>query len=196
MSASDKKKLRKEQSAAQLTERQKQEQAEAKKLKIYTTAFVAAMLAVAVIALSIFCVTSINNSGIIQKNTVAATIGEHKLNSVEMSYYYSDAVSELYNEWYSVYEDSTDTYLQMMGLDTTVALDAQTNPETEQTWAEYFLDAALESAKADYALYDMAMAEGFTLPADKQEAVENTASNIEMYASLYGYTPDQYLRMS
>ena len=196
MSASDKKKLRKEQAAAQLTERQLQEQAEAKKLKLYTTIFVVAMLVVALTALTIFCVTGIKNSGIIQKSTIAATVGEHKLNSVEMGYYYNDAVSEQYNEWSTTYEDSVDAYLQAMGLDTSVALDQQTHPETDQTWAQYFLDAALENAKRDYALYDLAKAEGFTLPADKQEAVENVAHNIELYAGMYGYSNNQYMRLS
>ena len=41
MSASSKKKLRKEQTTAQMTEKQLAEQKEAKKLKLYTTAFVA-----------------------------------------------------------------------------------------------------------------------------------------------------------
>ena len=40
MSASSKKKLRNQQDSAKLTERQLAEQKEAKKLKVYTTAFV------------------------------------------------------------------------------------------------------------------------------------------------------------
>ena len=43
MSASAKKKLRKEQNAAQLTEKQLKQQKEAKKLKLYTTIFVVAI---------------------------------------------------------------------------------------------------------------------------------------------------------
>ena len=84
MSASDKKKLRKEQSSAILSERQKQEQAEAKKLKIYTISFVSVMIAMVIITLSILGVRAVNNSGIIQKNTVAATIGDRELNSVSL----------------------------------------------------------------------------------------------------------------
>ena len=44
MSASNKKKLRKEQELEQLTTRQRQEKDEAKTLKIYTTAFVSLMV--------------------------------------------------------------------------------------------------------------------------------------------------------
>ncbi len=72
MSASDKKKLRKEQAAAALTERQLAEQAEAKKMKRLSIAFVAIMLVVALAAASIVGVRAVNNSGVIDKNTVTA----------------------------------------------------------------------------------------------------------------------------
>ena len=51
MSASSKKQLRKEERMAQLTERQKKEKAEAKKLKIYTGVFLT-VLALIVVAFS------------------------------------------------------------------------------------------------------------------------------------------------
>ena len=50
MSASSKKKLRKEQEAAALTEKQLAEQKEAKKLKLYTAAFVIVLVALLVVA--------------------------------------------------------------------------------------------------------------------------------------------------
>ena len=53
MSASSKKKLRKEQAAAQMTEKQLAEQKEAKKLKLYTTAFVVMVAIVLVIAIAV-----------------------------------------------------------------------------------------------------------------------------------------------
>ena len=70
MSASAKKKLRKEETAAQLTEKQLKEQKEAKKLKIYTTIFVAAIAVILVVALIIAGTTFYKNSGIKEKNTV------------------------------------------------------------------------------------------------------------------------------
>ncbi len=196
MSASDKKKLRKEQVAAFLTEKQQKEQAEAKKLKIYTISFITAMALVVCIALSVLAVRAVNNSGIIQKNTIAATIGDKELNSVELNYYYSDAVNEYYNGWYSQYSTQTDTYLQMMGLDTTKPLDEQVyDEESGQTWSEYFLEEAINNAKHDYALYNLAKEEGFALPEDEQTTLDNTLNNLNTYAMLYGYqSADQYLR--
>ena len=196
MSASDKKKLRKEQTAAILSERQKQEQAEAKKLKAYTISFVCVMIAVVLVTLGILGVRAINNSGIIQKNTIAATIGDHELNSVELSYYYSDAISQYYNEWYQTYESYTDTYLQALGLDTSKPLTEQVfDEETGKTWDQYFVELAVENARSDFALYDLAKAENFQLPEDEQTTLDNLSSNLETYAMLYGYSnTNQYLR--
>lgn len=196
MSASDKKQARKDQAAAILTEKQRQEQAEAKKLKIYTISFVSAMIAVVVIALAVLGVRAVNNSGIIQKNTVAAVVGGQELNSVELSYYYNDAISEYYNEWYGTYENYTDTYLQAIGLDAKKPMDEQIQDEaTGKTWAEYFLELAVEDAKSDYALYDLAKAENFQLPDEQQTSLDNMVNNIGTYAMLYGYSSaNQYLR--
>ena len=76
MSASDKKKLRKEQAAAMITEQQNKERAEAKKLKIYTITFISVLLLIVCTAIAVLTIRGINNSGVMQKNTIAATVGE------------------------------------------------------------------------------------------------------------------------
>lgn len=192
MSASDKKKLRKEQNAAQLTERQRKQQAEAKKLKRTTYAFVAIMLVIAITAAGVLGVRAVNNSGIIDKNTLAATIGEHNLNSVQMNYYLNDYI----RNWASSYGENLSVYAGMMGLNINSPISEQTtNSEAGETWADRFLNYALERAKSDYALYDKAMAEGFTLTEDQQQALDTSNEQIELYAMYYGYSNvDTYLR--
>ena len=196
MSASDKKKLRKEASAQLLTEKQLQQQKEAKKLKAYTIAFVAAMILVACITLAVLGVRAVNNSGVIQNNTIAANVGENQLSSVELSYYFTDEINAYYNEWYQTYSTYTDAYLKMMGWDTSKPLDEQIQDEpTNTTWAQYFLNAALDQAKNDYALAAKAKAEGFELPDEDKTTLTNLLSNIETYATMYGYNnAKQYLR--
>ncbi len=196
MSASDKKKFRKEQSATILTEKQRQEQAEAKKLKIYTISFVVAMIAVVVIALAVLGVRAVNNSGIIQKNTVAVVVGDRELNSVELGYYYNDAINNYYNEWYNSYQEYTNSYLQAVGLDVTKPLNEQIQDEkTGKTWDQYFVELAIDNAKSDFALYDLAKAENFQLPSDQQTSLDNLANNLGTYATIYGYSnANQYLR--
>ena len=195
MSASDKKRLRKEQAAVFLTEKQQQEQKEAKKLRIYTIGFITAMVLVVCITIGVLGVRAVNQSGVIQKNTIAATIGDRQLNSVELSYYYSDAVNEFYNGWYQQYSTNTDTYLALMGLDTSKPLDEQIfDEEANQTWADYFLETAVNNAKNDFALFDKAEAEGFKLPDEEQTTLDNMMNNLSVYAMLYGYSNTrQYL---
>jgi len=196
MSASDKKKLRKEQAASIITERQKQERAEAKKLKIYTTVFVAALVLIACTAIAVLTVRGINNSGVMQKNTVAATVGEEQLNSVEMSYYYNDAINDFYSEMSTQYSEYASQYLEAIGLDNTKPLDEQIyDEESGQTWAEYFLDEALKKAQNDFALYTAATEDSFTLPEEEQTTLDNQLNNLETYATLYGFSNSkQYLR--
>lgn len=196
MSASDKKKLRKEQAAAQLTERQKAEQAEAKKMKRLSVTFVVVMLAVALTAVGILGVRAVNNSGIIDKNTVAAITGEHKLSSVQMNYYLNDVIRNQYNQWYSTYGDSMSMYLTMSGLNINQPLNEQVvDKETGATWADSFLQQALEKAMSDYALYDKAMAEGFKLTEEEENSLKLNSEQMKLYAMYYGYkNPNKYLR--
>ena len=195
MSASSKKKLRKEQEAALLTEKQRKEQKEAKKLKIYSIVFVAIMLVVAVIGISVMAVRGVQNSGIFQKNTIAATVNEHEINAVHLNYYYQDTINTTYSQWYSSYGDMTAAYVAMMGLDLTSPLNEQFYTE-DQTWADYFLEVALDRAKADYTMYDLAMAEGFTLNEEQQSNLDIRISNNEFYATYYyGYSSvNDYLK--
>ena len=196
MSASSKKKLRKEQAAAMLTEKQRQEQAEAKKLKRITVSFVAVMLIIAVIGLGIFAVQGVNNSGVIDRNTIAAVIGDHEINSIQMNYYYVDSIRSMYSQWQSAYGDSASTYLGMMGLDMNKPLDEQKyDAKTGETWAEHFLSEALDRAKSDYALYDKAMAEGFKLSDDEKANMDYNVQMMQLTAMYSGYSSvDQYLK--
>ena len=190
MSASSKKKLRNEQNAAKMTERQLQEQKEAKKLKVMTASFTAVLALILVVAI-VFSVTQFfTNSGIREKNTVAATIGETELSNAQLNYYYVDAVYEFANTY--------GAYAAMFGLDLTKPLDEQViNEETGTTWADDFTASALENAKATYALVNAAKAEGYELSQSQYESVINEIKTLEIYAPLYGYADaDAYIQAS
>ncbi len=180
MSASSKKKLRNEQNAAKMTERQLQEQKEAKKLKVMTAGFTAVLAVILVVAI-VFAVTQfISNSGIREKNTVAATIGETELSNAQLNYYYVDAVNQFVNSYGS--------YAAMFGLDLTRPLNEQViNEETGATWADDFVNTALENARATYALVGAAKAAGFELTEEEKAELDNSISTMEVYATIYGY---------
>ena len=133
-------------------------------------------------------------SGFIEKNTVAATINEEELNSVEFSYYYNDLINSTYTQWSSSYGENLNMFLGFMGLDPAKPLSEQAYND-DITWADYFLEGALDQAKREHLLYAAAMADGFTLSEAETQTMDDTFAQISMYASLYGY-PDMntYLR--
>ena len=128
MSASKKKKLRTD-GGEKLTERQLAEQKEAKKIKIYSIAFGVVLAVLVVVAAVVGVNRTIQASGIHEKNTVAASVGEHQLSNAELSYYYIDYINN--------YANTYGSYLSLFGIDSSVALNEQVyNEETGETWAD------------------------------------------------------------
>ena len=195
MSASNKKKLRKELNAAAMTEKQKKEQREAKKLKAYTLTF--AIVMVLVIAIVVGVVVTPLIDGAIRRGSQAVTIGEHKLSTAELTYFYFDAINEHQQEVYDQYYNQFGEYWAiMLGFDTAKSLNEQTyDKESGKTWAEYFMDTAIENARDAYALYDDAVAKGHKLTEDEQSNLDSYLDSLDMYATYYGYSNvKSYLR--
>lgn len=193
MSASSKKKLRKEQNAAALTEKQLKEKAEAKKLKVNTFIFAVVMILVLATSLTYLVISSVRTSGLIQKTTTAAVVGDQKVNSLVMNYYFTDAIQNTYNEWTGMYGTDTAMLLSMMQLDVSLPLDEQAHPDGG-TWADYFMNIALERARADYITYDIAMSEGYTLSAEAKLNLESNVNYKNLYAMSAGYANvDDYM---
>ena len=188
MSASAKKKLRKELNAAKIEEKQRKEKKETRKQKTTTAIFVAVLAVVLVAAIAIGVVSGVKNSGIIEKNTIAATVGDHKISSLDFSFYYTDLISNTYNQWANEFGDNMELYMMFMGLDLAQPLDAQPHPEdASKTWADYFIDSALDRAKSEYTLYDMAMAEGHTLTEEEQAELDSGLTSLDLIAMYSGY---------
>lgn len=197
MSASSKKKLRKEQNSAQMTEKQRRQKAEDRKTKLYTGIFIAAMALVICITAATLIIRAVNNSGIIEKNTIAATIDGHEINNVEMNYFFMDTVDNMYKNWYANYNYYTTYYIkQMYGLDLTKSLDSQIyDATTRQTWGDYFLSIALDDVKTCYAMYNKAIAEKHSLTEDEKKANDATIADLKNTATKSGYSLDAYLRL-
>ncbi len=195
MSASSKKKLRKEINEQKMTERQKQERAEAKQIKRLTFAFVAVIVIVLAIFIGGRAVDHITRFGVIEKNTIAATIGSHKLNSVTMNYFFRDAVDTEYNNAYQTSQSYGLDVSMLLGWDTAKPLNEQVKDEqTGATWADYYMDKAIENARSIYTMYDEAKKNNFVLPEDYKSSISGNISTLQFYASIYGTSVDQYLR--
>ena len=196
MSASSKKKLRKEQEAAQLTEKQLAEQKEAKKLKVYSITFTAVICVILVAALLIGAFSLVSSSGILPKTVKAATIGSHTLTSTELNYFYIDAVNKAYSDWQSQYGNMLSLGMAAAGLTPGKPLNTQQYPYEEgKTWADYFADQAVVSATNAYALYDAAVAAGHTLSEEAKTNIDMMVSMLSYYAAAEGYsTTQEYLK--
>ncbi len=180
MSASSKKKLRKEQEAVTLTEKQQAALKEAKQTKLMTNAFVVVMALILAIAVTVGTTQFITNSGIREKNTTALTVGSHELSNADLNYFYIDTVNNFYSQ--------NGSYAAFFGLDVTKPLNEQFFDETSgQTWADYFLESAKDTAASVYAMSDAAKAEGFTLTEEQTANIDSIISNFSLYAGLYGY---------
>ena len=183
MSASSKKKLRKELNAAAMTEKQLQEQKEAKKLRLYTGLFAAAIAVMILVVI----VSRVFSSGMIPRSTTALTVGGTKVSAAELNHYYVDSINNFLGQ--------AGEMVSLFGLDTTKPLDEQFYDEAEeQTWADYFLDQASVSAQNMYAIYNAAKAEGYKLSDEAKETIDANIENMELYATMYGFgSVDAYI---
>lgn len=188
MSASSKKKLRKEQETAKLTEKQVTASKEAKKLNLYTAIFIAVMVIMLVVAITVGVRQTIRSSGILAKNTTAMTVGGEKVSNAQLNYYYVEAVNNFMQQFGG--------YASMLGIDLSKPLDEQVaDGETGLTWADSFLDSAKENAKAVYAVANEAKAQGFTLSEAELADIEGTISNLDVYAMMSGFpSGEDYLK--
>lgn len=188
MSASSKKKQRKLEDATKLTEKQVAERKEAKKLKTYSIIFGVVIAAMLVFAVFTAVYKTVTNSGVLERNTVAVTVGEHEISSAELNIYFIGAVNNFYSQYGS--------YISLFGLDTSKPLDEQIiSEETGETWADSFLVSAKESLRSVYALSDLAESEGMTLSEDDVAEIESNIQMLGIYAAYYGYSNNtQYLK--
>ena len=196
MSASDKKKLRKEQREAALTEKQQKALKEAKQLKRMTTAFVSILVVIAIAFCAFMIGRYIIRNGVLEKRTIAATVDGTDLNTIEFTYYYSDAINDYYQNAYNTYGTNTEIMLlYYSGLDIAKPLNEQTNPETGKSWAEYFIDVALSNAQSDYALYNKAMADAdFDCDSDEINSVVDTEASYLTWNAYFAGSMDAYMR--
>lgn len=178
MSASSKKKLRKEQNAAAMTQKQQAAAKEAKKMKIYTVTFWTVLVLCVALVAGLALQAPI--TGIAARLTTALEIGSHKVSAVELNYFYTDAINEYVNQY-----SSWISYL----LDTSAPLSSQKyDSTTGKTWADQFLTMAIDNAKNTYALYDAAVAAGHSMSEDERKSIDSLYDNMDVYASYYGHS--------
>jgi len=178
MSASREKKQRQSAGPSDKALKAQQEQAARKRTTIIYSV-IAAVIAVLVIALLVW------RSGFFQARASAATLGDETLSTAELSYYYYDA--RRFTVQLAAYGLGT--------FDSSKADDEQMYSEADsQTYRDYFMDAALTSAKQDKALAEEAAKLGHT-ESEVKENLDAYVDSIKSQASQNGYTYASYLRL-
>lgn len=114
------------------------------------------------------------------KDTVIATMGEHKLTNGELQVYYWNQVFEFLNE--------VGSYAVYYGLDYTKPLDQQTfDKETGVTWQQYFLKGALQTWQRQKALEAEAAKNGFQLGDSDKKYLEGMYESLKKTAEEYKF---------
>lgn len=113
---------------------------------------------------------------------VVATCGELELTNRDLMYYYDQQIYTFYNAY---------SYYIYYFMDTSLGLDEQINLDGSQTWQASFLDAALNAFQQIAALYQDAMASGFTLDEETQATLDNLEADLTEFAAQYGFADAQ-----
>ena len=114
----------------------------------------------------------------------AAKIGHETYSAGQMNYFYTTSLNSMYS------------YLSMFGVDMNTDLDDQECALLEDgSWEDYFQQQAVTSATYVQALYEEALANGFTLSEEGQASVDSTMESLGEYAEAYGFSsPQKYLK--
>ena len=184
MSASREKKQRTD-GAGDLTPKQlrdlKEAQSKNRNKILYTVLGV--VVAVLVIALLVW------NSGIFQKQQVAATVNDQQFTVPQMSYYYGSIrqqevqMASMYQQFGMAYFDSNK-----------LASEQVQDSETGKTFAEYFQEQALASLKQIVLLCDQANTAGYTLSDEGKASVDTTVTTLKQYAARNNVSLSVYLK--
>ena len=162
MSASREKKQRQSSAAGGLTEKQRREQAEAQKARSRAVLYgvIGVIVAVLVILLLVW------NTGIFDRNKVAATINGKDYSITEVGYYYYP-IANMYEQY------------AQFGLTSDEATMRQD---------------ALDSLHQTVALCEAAAAEGYTLSEEGQASVDEQMDQLGTYAAQSGVSKSYYMR--
>ncbi len=156
---------------------------EKSKAKLYWT--IGIILGVIAAALLIW------NTGIFEKSATAATVGDQKFTVPQLTYYYNAQINNKRQE--------AQMY-QQFGLqsdyNTELAPEEQYYDEAEGvTYADYFLDQALEALRRDTMLVSEAKAAGATLSNAGLASVADNLDALHMYSTQSGYSESAYLKL-
>ena len=196
MSASRKKQERKLAEAPELSAREQEELVKAAQRKRNTIIY--SIIGVVVVILA--AILLIWDSGVFQRNATVATINGEKVTPAQVAFhYYNNSLAKTaanYTQYgitmpYSPSESAKDQVIEAADIEEWTAYGYTLDESyVGKTYHDYFLDTALESLRAEYAVLAAAEEAGYTLSelgeAKVESEMEDLETTIETYMS-YGY---------
>lgn len=145
-------------------------------------------IVVAVLVIALLAWNAVSNSS--SKNAVAATVGDQEFTVAEVSYYYT-AVANNFAQQAQMYS----AYGIDMGYDSSLPADEQFyNEEEGTTYADYFLDSALEELQRVTILCQEADQAGYTLSEEGQASFEDNMTYLKTYSLQQSMSEESYLK--
>lgn len=164
-----------------------------------------------ILAISVVLIVALVFGGIFgfrayQRSRTVLTVGSHEVKVPEFNFFYNNTVSSFAN--YASYlgidtsttldkqnvTSSALTYLSIFGVDTSYLSDYQANDEgvyEDVTWAHLFASATKDTIVDTYAVYNEAVAAGYTLDAEDLAEIDSEIAEIEGIATAQGEKPDE-----
>lgn len=131
----------------------------------------------------------ITDTGFFARKTVAVSSGDYELTTAQMSYYFYGQYQSFYS-MYSQYGLDMSQYI-----DNTKSLKAQDCMfASNQTWFDYFMSMAVETAEKQLTLCRAAEAAGLKLEDSDYADIENTMKNLEDTAKANGYSLKSFIK--
>lgn len=147
--------------------------------------------AIGIVAAIVVIILLVYNSGILVKGQTAATVGEENYSVAQVSYYYQTIANNMASQAQQYQAFGID-----FGYDTSLSPSEQYyNEEEGVTYADYFLDSALEELQRVTILCQEAEAAGYTLSAEGEEAVASNLNYLTMYSTQNHVSEASYLKM-
>ncbi|MBR5114708.1 MAG: peptidylprolyl isomerase [Oscillospiraceae bacterium] len=127
------------------------------------------------------------NSALFHVGVNAVKVGNWKFNATEYNYFYNTRLYSAYQNIYNTYGD----YSYLL-LDLNKSLDDQYYSD-EQTWNDYLREGTLDRMQQLAMLNDAAAAEGWQLPDEAKQEIEDSVAQIKQGAASVGYPLKTYL---
>ena len=164
-----------------------------------------------ILAISILLIVALVFGGIFgfrayQRSRTVLTVGSHEVKVPEFNFFYNSTVSSFtsYASYLGIDTSTTLdkqnvtsnalTYLSIFGVDTSYLADYQANEEgvyEDVTWAQVFASATKDTIVETDAIYNEAVAAGYTLDEEDLAEIDSEIEEIAGIATAQGEKPDE-----